>query len=38
MLTTKYSGGIEEEMNERPRKGLGYKCPMDYLQKLLTAA
>jgi len=37
MLTTNYSGG-EEEMNERSRKGIGYKCPTDYLQKLLTAA
>jgi len=30
--------GIEEEINERPRKNLGYKCPMDYLPKLLTVA
>jgi len=29
--------GIEEEMNERPRKKLGYNSPMDYLPKLLIA-
>ena len=29
---------IEDEINERPRKLLGYKCPMDYLTKLVTAA
>ena len=30
--------GIEDELNTRPRRSLGYKCPMDYLTKLLTAA
>ena len=30
--------GIEEEINMRPRKVLGFDCPMDYLPKLLTAA
>jgi len=30
--------GIEEEINTRPREILGFKCPMDYVPKLLTAA
>jgi len=30
--------GIEEEINTRPREVLGFKCPMDYLPKLLTEA
>jgi len=30
--------GIEEEMNESPRKRLGYKWPTDYFSKLLTVA